>query len=166
METVSCMQPVSTCGVFRTRIWSWGRPSSAPLRRQTHGTLNSAGSWSLWNLRSLWKQDSATTLGYVWRLCDSPRVDRGYCGPVPAPWRTYDFQVIWVELSTTYSMENTQEPSVGLTPGVRHSLLRLVSHRSLSVHVLQPWLCLMYSPDFPGRIYLIILVPLFFFFLS
>lgn len=65
METASCMLLLSTCGVFRTQTWSWGRHSSALSRRQTHATLNSAGSWSLWNLRSLWKRGFATTPGYV-----------------------------------------------------------------------------------------------------
>lgn len=65
METASCMLLLSTCGVFRTQTWSWGRHSSALSRRQTHATLNSAGSWSPWNLRNLWKRGSAMTPGYV-----------------------------------------------------------------------------------------------------
>lgn len=78
METASCTLLPSTCGVFRTQIWSWGRHSSALSRRQIRATLNSAGSWSLLSLRSLWKRGFATTLGYV-LLPRSVSVDR-------APW--------------------------------------------------------------------------------
>lgn len=65
METASCMLLLSTCGVFRTQTWSWGRRSSALSRRQIHATSNSGGSWSPLNLRNLWKRGFATTLGYV-----------------------------------------------------------------------------------------------------
>lgn len=65
METASCMLLLSTCGVFRTQTWSWGRRSSALSRRRIHATSNSGGSWSPLNLRNLWKRGFATTLGYV-----------------------------------------------------------------------------------------------------
>lgn len=63
--TASCMLLPSTCGVFRTQTWCWGRRSSAPSRRRTHATLNFAGSWSPLNLRNSWKRGFAMTPGYV-----------------------------------------------------------------------------------------------------
>lgn len=120
MEIASCTLLVSTCGVFRTQTWSWGRRSAARSRRRTHATSNSAGNWSLWNLRNLWRQGFAMTLGYVWVPPYRSMVPEGHSGPFHFPLRS-----IWLTSHMNQAQQSIlsgkhQKTSVGLTWGFHH----------------------------------------------